>query len=133
MGPTITKDSGIPEPTNIVSNFGKGGSGGGDPGAPGMKSKGWNAIIKEENMNGVTNRNSNMTPGTLLNYYINNNNILGHPIREIINSSQMNNRPFTRLNLSDIINQSFDEENKYKNVLLITKKKIQDFWVVDHY
>ena len=57
MGPTITKDSGIPEPTNIVSNFGKGGSGGGDPGAPGMKSKGWNAIIKEQNMTGVTNRN----------------------------------------------------------------------------
>ena len=55
MGPLIKEDDDIPDPTNLVDNFGKDGDGGGDPTFPSKKSKGWKDILIKENMNGLSN------------------------------------------------------------------------------
>jgi len=55
MGPIVKRHFDIPPPMNIVPNFGRDGEGGGDPAKPLRKSKGWNSILKNEPMTGVTN------------------------------------------------------------------------------
>ena len=55
MGPLIKRHFDIPDPTNLVPNFGRNGEGGGDPSLPLKKSKGWENILKNEDMNGVSN------------------------------------------------------------------------------
>ena len=55
MGPLVKEHFDIPDPTNIVDNFGKNGDGGGDPSKPAYKSKGWNNILSGKSMVGATN------------------------------------------------------------------------------
>ncbi len=55
MGPLSKKHSDIPNPTNVVNNFGKDGEGGGDPIDPTKKSKGWKSIVNGESLTGASN------------------------------------------------------------------------------
>ena len=55
MGPLIKKHFDIPDPSNVVNNSGKEGSGGGDFTKPLKKSKGWRHIINGGDIRGVDN------------------------------------------------------------------------------
>lgn len=55
MGPIEKDNIYLPDPTNIVNNFGKDGEGGGDPSKPSKKSKGWSYLISGESIFGINN------------------------------------------------------------------------------
>jgi hypothetical protein len=55
MGAMVKRELDIPDPSNVVDNFGTGGSNGGDSLNISKKSKGWDHIVREESMFGAEN------------------------------------------------------------------------------
>ena len=55
MGPLSKKHKDIPDPINVVNNFGKDGGDGGDPLNPSKKSKGWRSILNGKSLIGSSN------------------------------------------------------------------------------